>query len=54
MRIEIDHFLAKLPVEAGHHRDHKNQYRHAEHHAEDGNQCDNRQKSPLRFEVPQR
>jgi hypothetical protein len=53
MRIEIDHFLAQLPIEAGHYRDYKNQHRHAEHNAENGNQGDNRQKRALRLQVPQ-
>jgi hypothetical protein len=40
VRIEIDHFLAKLAVEPGHDRNHENQHCHTEHHAEHRNQRD--------------
>ena len=54
MGIEIDHLLAQLPVEPGHYRNHKNQHCHAEHHTQNGDQCDDREKRPLRFQIPQR
>ena len=54
VRVEIDHFLAQLTIEPGHDRDHENQHRHAEHDAENGDQCDDREKRALRFQIAQR
>ena len=52
--IEINHLLAQLAVESGHYRDDENQHRHAQHHPEHRDQCDDREKCALRFQIPQR
>ena len=54
MRVEIDHLLAQFPIESGHDRNYKDQHRHAEHHTNDRDQCDDREKCALRFQIPQR
>ena len=54
VRIEIDDFLTQLPIESGHDRNHKDQHGHAEHHANDRDQCDDGEKCTLRFQIPQR
>src|SRR6266508_3309461 len=54
MRIEIDDFLTQLAIKPGHDRDHEDQHRYAEHHSDDRNQGDDREKGALRFQIPQR
>jgi len=54
VRVEINDLLSQLAIETGHHRDHENQHRYTERHADDRDQRDNGKKSAFRFEITQR
>src|SRR6266481_2426740 len=52
--IEIDYFLTQLTIKPGHDGNHEDQHRYAQHHTENRDQCDDREKRALRFQVAQR
>src|SRR5438552_1827214 len=52
--VKIEYFLPQLPIKPGHNRNHEDKHHHAEHYANDRDQCDDRQKCALRLQVPER
>ncbi len=52
--VKIDYFLPQLAIKPGHNRNHEDKHHHAEHYANDRDQCDDRQKCALRLQVPER
>ena len=52
--VKIDYFLPQLAIKTGHNRNHEDKHHHAEHYANDRDQCDDRQKCALRLQVPER
>ena len=53
VRIEIDHLLPQLPIEARHHRDDKNEHHHSEHHTDDRDEGDDRNEGAFRLQIAQ-
>src|SRR5208337_263537 len=52
--IEPDDLPLELPFKTSHHRDHNNQYADPKDHAQDRDQCNQRNKGALRLQVAQR
>src|ERR1017187_7086082 len=51
--VEIDHLLPQLAIEPSHHRDDEDEHGYTERHPQDRDQCNDREKGALRFQIPQ-
>ena len=54
VRVELHHLLSQLAIETSHDRDNQDEYRHAQGHPQNGDERDDGNKRPLRFEVTER
>ena len=52
--VKADNLSLELAFKPGHHRDHNDQHADPKHHAQDRDQSDQRKKSALRLQIPQR
>src|SRR2546429_3615337 len=54
VRVEPEHFVPHLPVKPAHHADDDDQHGHTQHHAENRNQSNDRDKCPFGAQVTKR